>query len=287
MPQDVREFKSGGKSAGLFPPRRSPIALAMTNDAPRWTALLLAGSRPGGDPFAAANGVALKPLIPIAGEPMLLRPLRALLAVAAIGEVRVLTNIVAELTPVIPPDHRVTITASQRTIATTIEAILTDPATRYPMLVTTADHALLNPAMIEQFLAAAGSSDLAIGLVERRNLEARLPQTKRTWLGFKGGSYSGANLFAIGSPRAAPAIALWAAVEQDRKKGWRMLLAFGPALLLGAVLRLRTLDQSVASIGRRLGLAITAIELTDPLAAVDVDKPADLALVTAIVAGAA
>ena len=283
----MREFKSGGKSAGLFPPLRSPIALAMANDAPRWTALLLAGSRPGGDPFAAANGVALKPLIPIAGEPMLLRPLRALLAVEAIGEVRVLTNTVAELTPVIPPDPRVTIAASQRTIATTIGAIITDPATRYPLLVTTADHALLTPAMVEQFLAAAAGADLAIGLVERRALEARLPQTKRTWIGFRNGSYSGANLFAIASPRAAPAIAQWAAVEQDRKKGWRMLLAFGPALLLGAVLRLRTLDQSVASIGRRLGLVITAVELTDPLAAVDVDKPADLALVTAIIAGAA
>jgi GTP:adenosylcobinamide-phosphate guanylyltransferase len=259
----------------------------MADDAPRWTALLLAGSRPGGDPFAAAKGVALKPLIPVAGEPMLLRPLRALLAVAAIGEVRVLTNTVAQLTPVIPPHPRVTITASGRTIATTIEAIITDPATRYPLLVTTADHALLTPAMVEQFLAAAAGADLAIGLVERRNLEARLPQTKRTWLGFRGGSYSGANLFAIASPRAAPAIALWAAVEQDRKKGWRMLLAFGPALLLGAVLKLRTLDQSLASIGRRLGLVITAVELTDPLAAVDVDKPADLALVTAIIAGAA
>lgn len=283
----MREFKSGGKSAGLFPPLRSPIPLAMANDAPRWTAFLLAGSRPGGDPFAAANGVALKPLIPIAGEPMLLRPLRALLAVAAIGEVRVLTNTVPQLTLILPSDLRVNIAASGRTIATTIEAIITDPATRYPLLVTTADHALLTPAMIEQFLAAAGSSDLAIGLVERRALEARLPQTKRTWLGFKGGSYSGANLFAIGSPRAARAIALWAAVEQDRKKGWRMLLAFGPALLLGAVLRLRTLDQSVASIGRRLGLAAIAVLLTDPLAAVDVDKPADLALVTAIIAGAA
>ncbi|MEG3154431.1 NTP transferase domain-containing protein [Sphingomonas sp. RB1R13] len=259
----------------------------MANDASRWTALLLAGSRPGGDPFAAANGVELKPLIPIAGEPMLLRPLRALLAVAAIDEVRVLTNTVAQLTPVIPPDPRVNIAASGRTIATTIEAILTDPATCYPLLVTTADHALLTPAMIEQFLATAAGADLAIGLVERRALDARLPQTKRTWLGFKAGSYSGANLFAIGSPRAAPAIALWAAVEQDRKKGWRMLLAFGPALLLGAVLRLRTLDQSLAAIGHKLGISLRAVELADPLAAVDVDKPADLALVTAIIAGAA
>ena len=40
----------------------------------RWTAILLAGSRPGRDRFAARYGAELKALIPIAGEPMLLRP---------------------------------------------------------------------------------------------------------------------------------------------------------------------------------------------------------------------
>ena len=40
----------------------------------KYTALLLAGSRPGGDPFAARYGASMKALIPIAGEPMVLRP---------------------------------------------------------------------------------------------------------------------------------------------------------------------------------------------------------------------
>ena len=76
-------------------------------------------------------------------------------------------------------------------------------------------------------------------------------------------------------------------MEQDRKKGWRVLSALGPALLLGALLRVRTLDQSVAATGRKLGLTARAIVLSDPLAAVDVDKPDDHALVEAILAGRA
>ncbi len=252
-----------------------------------WTALLLAGSRPGGDPFAIANGVALKPLIRVAGEAMVRRPLRALLEVPGIERVRVLAQQPEAIAAVIGRDARVSIEPSGATIAATIEAILRDPATRFPLLVTTADHALLTPAMIAQFMAGAAGADLAIGLVERRKLAARLPQSQRTWIGFKGGSYSGANLFAFGSAEAVRAVALWRGVEQDRKKGWRMLVVFGPALLLGAGLRLRTLDQSVAAIGRKLGLTIRAVEMTDPLAAVDVDKPSDLALVEAIIAGAA
>ncbi len=249
--------------------------------------MLLAGSRPGGDPFAMANGVALKPLIPVAGEPMLLRPLRALLACPSITRIRVLTQDVVGIGAVVDDNLLITIDSSSRTIASTIASILADPTTTYPILITTADHALLTSEMVVKFQDRAAGADLAIAVVEKGNLMSRLPQSHRTWIGFKGGHYSGANLFALGSAKAARAISLWASVEQDRKKGWRMLLAFGPALLLGAVLKLRTIDQSLAQIGKKLGINLTAIVMDDPLAAVDVDKPSDLALVEAIIAGTA
>lgn len=251
-----------------------------------WTALLLAGSRPGGDPFADAHGVAAKALIPVAGEPMIARPVRALLDNGRIDRVRVLAQEIALIGPALPKDARLSVERSGATIAATIEAIIADPATRWPLLVTTADHALLDSAMIDDFCARAEGADVAIGLVERRRLMARLPQTKRTWISLRGGAYSGANLFALGSPKAAHAVRLWREVEQDRKKGWKLLVALGLPGLLGLV-RLRTLDQTLSAVGRRLGLAIRAVELTNPLAAVDIDKPADLALVEAIIGGRA
>jgi len=88
-------------------------------------------------------------------------------------------------------------------------------------------------------------------------------------------------LFAFGSPKALKAVALWREVEQDRKKGWRLLLALGWPGLLG-LLRLRTLDQTLDAMGRKLGLILRAVRLDDPLAAVDVDKPQDYVLVSAI-----
>ena len=251
-----------------------------------WTALLLAGSRPGGDPFADAHQVSAKALIPVGGEPMIARPVRALLDSPRINQVRVLAQDGALLKPILPIDARLTIEPSQATIAATIEAIIADSATCWPLLVTTADHALLDGAMIEDFCTRAEGADVAIGLVERRALMARLPQTRRTWIGFRGGAYSGANLFALGSPKAARAVALWREVEQDRKKGWKLLSALGLPGLLGLA-RLRTLDQVLEAMGKRLGLSLRAIELANPLAAVDVDKPADLALVEAIIGGRA
>ena len=252
-----------------------------------WNAIVLAGSRPGSDPFAAEHGTDLKALIPVGGVPMVARPVAALLRSPGIDHVLVLTQRPERIAGVLPKEERLSVEPSRRTIASTLDSILSDPATRFPLLVTTADHALLDEAMIAEFCGSAAGSDVAIGLVERRALMNRLPASQRTWLKFRGGAYSGANLYAFGSAKAAKAVALWRSVEQDRKKGWRMIASLGPAALIAAALRLRTLDQTLASVGKRLGLTIRKVELSNPLAAVDVDKPADHALVTAILEGRA
>lgn len=252
-----------------------------------WTAVVLAGSRPGRDPFAEQFGTDLKALIPIAGAPMLQRPVRALLESEDIGRILVLGQSPERIGAVLPDDPRIEVMESKGTIAETIEELMLKDRSAFPMLVTTADHALLDPGMILEFVEKAKGADLAIGVVERQSLLSRLPQTKRTWLAFRGGAYSGANLFALGSIKALAAVEQWRSVEQDRKKGWRVLAALGPTLLLGAVLRLRTIDQSVASMGLRLGMSARAIVLSNPLAAVDVDKPVDHAIVEAVLAGRA
>ena len=66
-----------------------------------------------------------------------------------------------------------------------------------------------------------------------------------------------------------------------------MLFTLGFSGFLGAVLRVRTLQQTLDSVGEKLKLNIRAVELSDPLAAVDVDKPEDHELVTAILEGRA
>jgi GTP:adenosylcobinamide-phosphate guanylyltransferase len=250
-----------------------------------YTAILLAGSRPGGDPFAGSFGTDLKALFPVAGEPMALRPVRALLESTSIGRVIVVSQSPDRLSALLP--EYVESHPSQGTIAATMLALCDDPAVEWPLLVTTADHALLDAATVDEFCAAAKTADIAIGVVERAALIKRLPSTRRTWLKFRGGAYTGANLFGLRSPEVAPAIRLWRSVEQDRKKGWRLLALFGPTVLLGAGLRLLGIDAVLARIGRKLGLRIKAVRLTNPLAGIDVDKPADHALAEAILKGEA
>ena len=252
-----------------------------------WTAVVLAGSRPGRDAFAESFGTDLKALIPLAGEPMVRHPVRALLASQNVAKVLVLSQSPVRIASVLPANPRVECRSSKGTIAETILGILDDREIRWPLLVTTADHALLDTAMVDEFCGAANEPDIAIGVVERANLLRRLPQTQRTWLKFRGRAYTGANLFALRSPQVRRAVELWRSVEQDRKKAWRILALLGPAVLLTVALRLVSLDEVLARLSARLGLKVKAVELSNPLAGVDVDKACDHKLAEALLKGEA
>ncbi|MBA3576611.1 MAG: NTP transferase domain-containing protein [Sphingomonas sp.] len=248
------------------------------------TAIVLAGSRPGSDPLAAAFGTDLKALVPVGGKPMVRWPVEALLASDRFSQVRVLAQEPERIGEVLPADPRLVVERSAASIAATLEKLVFDPQIQWPLLVTTADHVLLDQGMIDEFCDLAELADIAIGVVERDNLTARLPNSQRTWINFRSGAYSGANLFQLSGTRALPALELWRSVEQDRKKAWALLWGFGPLNFLAAALRVRTIHETLDRIGERLGARVEAIDLSDPLAAVDVDKLSDHKLVEKLLA---
>ena len=248
------------------------------------TAVVLAGSRPGSDPLAAAFGTDLKALVPIGGKPMVRWPVEALLACDRFSQVRVLAQEPERIGEALPAHPKLVVERSGSTIAATLEKMVFDPSVQWPLIVTTADHVLLDAGMIDEFCYLAEPADIAIGVVERDSLMRRLPQSQRTWIHFRHGAYSGANLFQLSGPKVLPALELWRSVEQDRKKGWALVWAFGPLNFLAALLRLRTIHQTLDRIGQRLGVKAEAVDLSDPLAAVDVDKLADHGLVEKLLA---
>jgi hypothetical protein len=146
---------------------------------------------------------------------------------------------------------------------------------------------LLTAEMVECFVAGAGGADAAFAVADRITVERGYPETKRTWLKFSDGHYSGANLFALATPAAHAALDFWARAERDRKKALKMLTFFGPMIFLRAVTRTISLNKAAEKVGRALGLEIKPVRLPFAEAAIDVDKPSDLALVERIVASEA
>jgi GTP:adenosylcobinamide-phosphate guanylyltransferase len=253
-----------------------------------WTAIVLAGSRPGENGFAESHGVAAKALIPVGGGPMLGRVLDTLLASASIGRIVVLAQQPHELLRGAlgwaAGHERIAMAVAGDGISASIARIAGSAEAPWPVLVTTADHALLTPDMVEAFITGSDGVDASFAMVERRVVEQVHPGTRRTWIKLSDGHFSGANLFALRTPAAQKALAFWARAERDRKKALRLLMFFGPTIFLRAFTRTIGLDAAVAKAGRDLGIRLGAVRLPFPEAAIDVDKPADLELVERILA---
>jgi CTP:molybdopterin cytidylyltransferase MocA len=247
------------------------------------TALVLAGQRAGIDPMAAAAGVSHKALLPVAGVPMLLRVVAALRATPGITRIVVCIETPQQVLAGVAGLEDVLLRPAQPSPARSAAAGFAEFGA--PMLVTTADHALLTPAMVAHMLhaAPAGAAALA-GVARRETILAEFPGTKRTWLRFRDGAFSGCNLFLLAAPAAEGALRFWQRLEQQRKHPLAMARLVGIGALILFALRLMSTRGAARALGRRCGAPLGFVELPFGAAAVDVDKPADLALVEQVLA---
>ncbi len=206
------------------------------------------------------------------------RVVRTLCQSAVIERIIVLAQEPAMLAGAVAAGGAATMTVSSAGISQSISALAGTADVPWPVFVTTADHPLLTVEMVATFLAGCADCDLAVGMVERRTILAAYPDNKRTWLRFRDGAWSGANLFALNNDRARAALDLWAQAEQDRKQAWKLFLHFGPWLALRAITRTIGLGRAFELAGKRLGLKVRLVALDFAEAAIDVDKPSDHSL---------
>lgn len=250
-------------------------------------ALVLAADRHADDAVAAAAGVPCKALAPVGGVPMLERVIQALQASRSVGRI----------TLVGPPRELLGLDMQIARLLASGELDWLEPATspsasaaralesldrQQPVLLTTADHALLSPAIVDHFLAeaCAGGCDVVVGVARLDTVQARFPDTRRTAIRLQGGPYCGCNLFAFMSEPGRRLAAFWRRIEEERKQPRRVIGgALGPAATLRYLLGRLSLEQALARLSQRLGLRIGAVVLPFAEAAIDVDSRADLLLV--------
>lgn len=244
-----------------------------------WNVVILAGQRPGPDTLADHFGAKGKASIPVNGKPMWTWVVKTLLATPRIGKIVILAQdrsmVSGQSSGALIDAERVIFAESVGGIARSISRVIGKPPLNWPVLITTADHPLLSIDMINQFIDGIGGSDLAVAAVERRSVVQRYPLSKRTWLKFRGGAFSGANLFALRGPATFEALELWAKAEQDRKQAIKLFWHFGPVLALRAIARTISFPAALHTAGRKLGVNATLVLLPQAEAAIDVDKLSD------------
>jgi CTP:molybdopterin cytidylyltransferase MocA len=238
-------------------------------------ALVLAGSRGGADPVADYAGAPHKALIRLQGETLLARVVAAL---RAAGATRIL--VVSSHPEVRAEIARLGAEALDEAAGPSLSVRAGAEALGTPLVVTTADHALLQPEWVQRFIADVPSdADVAVLMAARPTVEAAAPSTKRTWLKLADGQWSGCNLFWLANDRALQVIDLWRRVEAERKRPWKMAWILGPRMLLRFITRRLSLHGAARRLGDLAGVRAAIVETPYGLASVDVDKPADLDLV--------
>ncbi len=256
-------------------------------------ALVLAGTRAEGDPLLVSSGAPAKALVPIAGRPMVAWVVRALLDAGILPPV--VLAIPGDVEPevfhrALPEDLRrevALVPAADGPSASVLDALERRPAEAPALLVTTADHPLLSVGTVRAFLETAEPAegfDAFIALVSADLVRAAFPARPSTFYRFHDHTVSGANLFLFRTTRSRTVADFWRRLERHRKHPLKMAWQLGPATLLSYRLGRLTLEGALQRLGRRTGCALGAVLLDDARAAVDVDRPHDLAFVEPLLA---
>jgi GTP:adenosylcobinamide-phosphate guanylyltransferase len=255
-----------------------------------FTAVVLAADRESKNPVALAAGTPCKSLAPVGGIPMVLRVLDALDNARNI-DVCILSgppqSVIDEhegLRSLIS-SGKVQWMQARATPSTSTLSALISLAPQTPVLVTTADHALLNSQIVDYFCSQALKTgcDIVAGLALYDQVLAAFPETRRTATKLSDARYCSCNLFAFLTPRARKIAELWRQVEHQRKKPWRIINLLGWLAVLRYVLGKLSLSQALQGLSRRLGVDAAAVVLPFPEAAVDVDTVSDWEFVEDII----
>lgn len=247
----------------------------------KFVAVVLAGERPGGSAISRELGLAASVLVDVAGKSALARVIEALEA-SEMVEGGLLSGPAEEVFQENEEFRRILNgssfqwTAPKSGPSASALAAL-EQLDRFPVLLTSGDHALLSPALVDFFCreAVKQDADVVFGLVPYAIVQAAFPESNRTVLKFSDGEYCGTNLFAILNSAGKAGPAFWWELEAHRKHPWRMAHHLGIGLLLRYLFGRLSLDQALRSLSSAMGCRMGYVRIEVAQAAVDVDSVAD------------
>ena len=256
----------------------------------QFTAIVLAADRAADDPVAVGTGAACKAFAPICGIPMILRVLDALedsgmvKRIIICGPPKPMLPRCPELEKRIECGRAVwlpSLGSPSRSANSCLAHIDQDDR----VLLTTADHALLTPEIVQYFLKQprTAQADAMVGAVRYEDVAAAFPGAKRTVIKLRDAWVCGCNLYAFLTPRGRDLVSFWQRAEDLRKRPWRLIAeTFGFRTVLYYLLGQLTIGRGLESVAAKSGVKVQPVFLPYPQAGVDVDKIEDVRLAEAV-----
>jgi len=281
----------------------------MIEQTTEFRSVILAGERPGGSPISHAFNVPASVMVPVAGQPSLVRVMQAIEASERAsggiicGPAADVVSGSEELQSILKQPGFEWLAPAAGPAASALTAL--EKLDHFPALLTAGDHALLTGEIVDDFcnLAISPASadgldqtgspdldgkvdyDLVIGFVPYSLVKAAWPESRRTVLKFSNGQFCGSNLFAIMTPEGRKALEFWRQAEADRKHPWRIARRFGFMALLLYLFRRLSLEDTLGGLSEAAGCRISHVKVEFARAAVDVDSVEDQKLAEKILLG--
>ncbi len=259
--------------------------------------VILAGERPGGKALNQAFNLSASVMVPVAGKPSLSHVMKAVKDSQQVtggiicGPSAEVVGNSSEIRRLLQDSDHEWLEPASGPAASAISAL--EKLGRFPVLLTTGDHALLTGEIIDDFcrelnapelilnesvkpgFSGKTNYDFVIGLVPYALVQADWPESKRTVYKFSNGHFCGSNLLGVLSPKGLRALHFWRRVESERKHPWRIIRHLGYITLMHYLFRRLTLEDAMQSLSAITDCRIGYIPLNFARAAMDVDSIKD------------
>ncbi|MDI6893936.1 MAG: nucleotidyltransferase family protein [Bacillota bacterium] len=243
--------------------------------------LVLAGA-PNRGRLRAVSDVPFEALIPVGDRPLVDYVVEAMAGCAGLERVVVVGP--AELAYLARPPRVEVVEGTAGLVDNLARGLQAFPAGE-PVVVATGDLPLLTPEVVEAFLAecrALGEHDFYYAVIPKHAIVSRYPGARRSWIGLRDLAVTGGNIFMLRPGAALAILPLLKRVTDLRKSPLGLASMLGPFLVVKYLLGRLTLGEAERRVQSYFHISGRAVVTRHPEVGIDVDKPADLELVTSI-----
>jgi len=262
----------------------------MTRCEPGLLVIVIGAQRKRADthPLAARFGVSRKILIPLQDRPLIAHVLETLSTHADVSRIAVSVEdcVSGEVEAAMAgrlPSANIDYVPAAGNIADSV--IAAARGHNGPLIITTADNAMLTHKSIDAMAKALRRADVVVAMAPREAVMAAHPDGQRRFYRFRDREYSNCNLYGMASRQALNAAEVFRSGGQFASKASRIVEAFGLLNLVLFRLRLVSLPGAFRRLSRRLGLRMEPVILADGSQAIDVDNERTYGVVSELLAG--
>jgi len=157
------------------------------------------------------------------------------------------------------------------------------------VLVVSGDVPLITADAIDDYLAKCEpfDGDLYYPIATKQSVEAKFPGVQRTYMRLRGGTFTGGNIGLVNPAAIIANRSLMESVFELRKSPLGLVRILGLGFIVKFFFRRLTVDELEDKVSQLINGKGRAVVVAYPEIGFDVDKPADLALATRLLAGEA